>query len=61
MKEKWLRLYIILLLFVITGAGITWTIPQYLPPLTGIAEWEYQPKEQTVLLFWDGAEMARTG
>jgi penicillin-binding protein 1A len=61
MKEKWLKLYIFLLLFVIAGAGITRTIPQYLLPLTGIAEWEYQPKEQTVLLFRDGAEMARTG
>jgi penicillin-binding protein 1A len=48
-------------LFFILGASLTQTMPKVLLVGTGIKQWEYQPREQSVLYYNDGQEMARLG
>ncbi len=48
-------------LFFILGASLTQTMPKVLLVGTGIKQWEYQPREQSVLYYSDGQEMTRLG
>ena len=48
-------------LFFILGASLTQTMPKVLLVATGINQWEYQPREQSVLYYSDGQEMTRLG
>lgn len=48
-------------LFFILGASLTQTMPKVLLVGTGVRQWEYQPREQSVLYYSDGQEMARLG
>lgn len=47
--------------FFILGASVTQTMPKVLLVTTGIKQWEYQPREQSVLYYSDGQEMTRLG
>lgn len=48
-------------LFFVLGASLTQTMPKFLLVATGINQWEYQPREQSVLYYSDGQEMTRLG
>ena len=67
MKEFFTKISIIfagLVLFVVfflAGAAITNATPVILLYVTGINNWDYQPREQTVVYYSDGQEMTRLG
>jgi penicillin-binding protein 1A len=48
-------------LFFLLGASLTQTMPRFLMVVTGVNQWEYQPREQSVLYYSDGQEMTRLG
>lgn len=52
---------ILFVLFFILGASLTQTMPRVLLVATGVNQWEYQPREQSVLYYSDGQEMTRLG
>lgn len=52
---------VLFLIFFIVGATITQATPKILLYTTGINNWEYQPREQTVVYYSDGQEMTRLG
>ncbi|MGI5912325.1 MAG: transglycosylase domain-containing protein [Syntrophomonadaceae bacterium] len=47
--------------FFIVGASLTQTMPKVLLVATGIDQWEYQPREQSVIYYSNGQEMTRLG
>lgn len=67
MKQFFRRLGLLLggvllfLMFFLIGASLTQTLPRVFVVATGIKQWEYQPREQSVILFSDGQEMTRLG
>jgi penicillin-binding protein 1A len=52
---------VLFVLFFILGASLTQTMPKVLLVATGVNQWEYQPREQSVLYYSDGQEMTRLG
>lgn len=52
---------ILFLFFFVMGAAITQVTPKVLLYATGINNWEYQPREQTIVYYSDGQEMTRLG
>ena len=67
MKEFFTKISIIFaglvlfLAFFLAGAAITNSTPVILLYVTGINNWDYQPREQTVVYYSDGREMTRLG
>ncbi len=52
---------ILFFVFFAVGATITNVTPKILLYATGINDWEYQPRGQTVVYYSDGQEMTRLG
>ncbi|QGU00217.1 Multimodular transpeptidase-transglycosylase [Candidatus Syntrophocurvum alkaliphilum] len=52
---------VIFVLFFFIGASITQTTPRLILMATGINDWEYIPKEQSIIYYNDETEMERIG
>lgn len=52
---------VLFVVFFLVGATLTNATPKILLYVTGINNWDYQPRDQTIVYYSDGHEMARLG
>ena len=52
---------VVFAVFFIIGASLTQTLPRVLLYTTGLYQWEYQPREQSVIYYNDGRQMTSLG